>query len=177
MSRVRSVARTRPSWVTSDHLDTSYSTFQLISKDTGTGTGWGRWCVCSLGDHHYTCKWCIPGPFPRPDATCLHESRSCHCTNTLREREHVWAPGCREHGSKFKHPYWIFSLTSLVFPLQQNLHGGLWGTFEIELTEAEASGRDPDLRGCEVVGPGPVVFCRALIHRMPLWQKDVIKQK
>lgn len=88
MSRGGEVAR--PSWVTSDHLDTSYSTFQLISKDTGTGTGRGRWCVCSPGDHHYTCKGCIPGASPGPGATRLHASRSCHCRNTLGEEGQVW---------------------------------------------------------------------------------------
>lgn len=61
------------------------------------------------------------------------------------------------------------SLTSLVLPLQQDLHGGLRGTFQVELAQAEASGGGPDLGGGEVVGPGPVLFHRALIHRMPLW--------
>lgn len=156
---------TPSSWVASDHLDTSYSTSQLISKDTGTGTGRGRWCVCSLGDHHYTCTGCIPGPSPGPGATCLHGSRSCRCINTLRGREDVWGPGSNGQTSALE----ISCLTSLVLPLQQDLHGGLRGTLQVELAEAEASGRGPDLRGCEMVGPGPVLFHRALIHRMPLW--------
>lgn len=75
--------------------------------------------------------------------------------------EHVWAPCCRHRLARIK-----LGFTSLVFPLQQDLHGGLRGPFQVEL--AEAPRRGPDLRGRDVVGPGPVLVCRALIHRVPL---------
>lgn len=115
-------------WVMLNYLDRSYSTFLLISGDAGTGTGWGMWCVCSPGGHQYKCTGCIPGPSPKLGAICLHGSTSCHCINTLREMENIWALcyiwkrswSCEEHVYKItkKHLCWIFCLTFLVFPLQ-----------------------------------------------------------
>lgn len=68
----------------SEYLDRSCSTSPLASEDAGTGTGWGTWCVCSPAGRQYKCTGCIPGPSPKLGATCLHESTSCHCINTLR---------------------------------------------------------------------------------------------
>lgn len=62
------------------------------------------------------------------------------------------------------------SLTSLVFPLQQNLHGGLWSPFKVEFTETRASRRGPGCSGA--VGPHPALFSRALINRMPLCKTE-----
>lgn len=167
-------------WVTFDYLDKSCSTFPLISEDVGMGTGWGTWCVCSPGGRQYKCTGCIPGPSPKLGATCLHENTSCHCINTLREMENIWAlcyiwkrsQSWEEHPHKIKHLYRIFlfwqSLTSLVFPLQQNLHSGLWSPFEVKFTEAQASRRSPDPGWSGPVGPRPALLSRTLVDWMPL---------
>lgn len=73
-----------------NYLDRSCSTCPLTWEDAGTGTGWGTWCVCSPGGRQYKCTGYIPGLSPKLGATCLHESTSCHCINTLREMENIW---------------------------------------------------------------------------------------
>ena len=70
----------------------------------------------------------------------------------------------RNMSIKSKHLYRIFGLTSLVFPLQQNLHGGLRGSSQVQLAEAQASGGRPDLRWSGPVGARPALLSRTLIH-------------
>lgn len=104
-----------------EYLDKSCSTSPLASEDAGTGTGWGTWCVCSPAGRRCKCTGCIPGPSPKLGATCLHESTSCHCINTLRRNGkhlsivlHVEtiADFCEEHLHKIKYLYRIsFVLT------------------------------------------------------------------
>lgn len=164
-----------------DYLDMSYSTVLLASEGAGMGTGWGMWYVYSPGGRQYKCTGCIPGPSPKLGATCLHESTFCHCINTLWEMENIWALcciwkqswSCEEHVYKIKHLYRIFCLTSLVFPLQQNLHGGLRSSFQVKPTEVQAPGRRPDLGWSRTVRPPPALLSRTLINWMPLSQTQI----
>lgn len=70
----------------------------------------------------------------------------------------------------WEHPLTCYfeSLTSLVFPLQQDLHSGLSGPFQVQLAEAQASGSRPDSGWGSRVRMHPELLSSTLVDGVPL---------